>query len=213
MRTVDRFLNPWSSQRHASGEKIIDLSLALQRVETTVKALGDRIGHLDLRMDHVRDNMGFEYEDPNLTSGLKKNVTFLLDTEASMDTTFSDENYGENLQLIAAEIHQDPAEIVVQSPELPKRQTIQSGHLTPPPLPQKSPKKDKPVGISVPLTTRPRLLKTPKYARPRLLKTPKKENSPSGYIEMKTVLLPPKKPPRLAEAPLSSPSLEPLLSK
>ena len=146
--------------------------------------------------------MGFGYEDPSLTSGLKKNVTFLLGPEEeSMDTTFSDENYGENLQLIAAEIHQNPAEIVVQSPELPKRQTIQSGHLTPPPLPQKSPKKDKPIGISVPLTT-----------RPRLLRTPKKENSQSGYVEMKTVL-PPKKPPRVGEVPPSSPSLEPLLSK
>ena len=208
VRTVDRFLNPWSSQRHASGEKIIDLSLALQRVETAVKALADRIGHLDLRMDHVRNSMGFGYEDPSLTSGLKKNVTFLLGPEEeSMNTTFSDpqdENYGENLQLIAAEIHQDPAEIVVQSPELPKRQTIQSGHLTtdqPPPLPRKSSKNTKPIGISVPLTT-----------RPQLLKRPKKGNSKSGYIEMKTVL-PPKKPPRLGEAPPSSPSLEPLLSK
>jgi hypothetical protein len=124
-----------------------------------------------------------------------------------MDTTFSepqDETYGENLQLIAAEIHQEPAEIVVQSPELPKRQTIQSGHLLtdqPPPLPQKSSKNDKPTGISVPLTT-----------RPRLLKTPKKENSQSGYVEMKTDF-PPKKPPRVGEVPPSSPSLEPLLSK
>ena len=207
VRTVDRFLNPWSSQRHASGEKIIDLSLALQRVETAVKALADRIGHLDMRMDYVKSNMGFGYEDPSLTSGLKKNVTFLLGPEESMDTTFSepqDETYGENLQLIAAEIHQEPAEIVVQSPKLPKRQTIQSGHLVtdqPPPLPQKSSKNDKPTGISVPLTT-----------RPRLLKTPKKENSQSGYIEMKTVL-PPKKPPRVGEIPPSSPSLEPLLSK
>ena len=207
MRTVDRFLNPWSSQRHASGEKIIDLSLALQRVETAVKALADRIGHLDMRMDYVKSNMGFGYEDPSMTSGLKKNVTFLLEPDESMDTIFSepqDELYGETLQLITAEIHQEPTEIVVQSPKLPKRQNIQSGYLVtdkPPPLPKKSSKNDKPIGTSVPLTT-----------RPRLLRTPKKENSQSGYVEMKTVL-PPKKPPRLGEAPPSSPSLEPLLSK
>ena len=203
LRTVDRFLNPWSSQRHASGEKIIDLSLALQRVEATVKALGDRIIHLNLRMDHARENLGGEYEDPNMTNNLKKSVTFLLrPEEESTNTTFSDPqdgNYSESIKLIAAEVHQSPVETMVQSPELPKRQSMPSGPLItdkPPPIPKKTSKNTKPVGLSTPLTT-----------RPRLLKKTKKESPQPGYVEMKTIS-PPKKPPRLGEE-----SLEPLLGK
>ena len=153
-------------------------------MEITVKTLADRMGHLDTRMDYVRSSLGLGYEDPNLTSGLKKSVTFQL--EDSVDTTFNDQNedQNENLQLIAAEIHQDPVEME-----------------QPPPLPKKSPKKTKPVGISVPLTT-----------RPRLLKKSKKEDSKSGYMEMKAAL-PPKKPPRVEAISPASPVLEPLLSK
>ena len=189
--------------RHASGEKIIDLSLALQRVEATVKALGDRIIHLNLRMDHARENLGDEYEDPNMTNNLKKNVTFLLrPEEESTNTTFSDPqdgNYSESIKLIAAEVHQSPVETMVQSPELPKRQSMPSGPLItdkPPPIPKKTSKNTKPVGLSTPLTT-----------RPRLLKKTKKESPQPGYVEMKTIS-PPKKPPRLGEE-----SLEPLLGK
>ena len=113
-------------------KKIIDLSLALQRTEIAVKALTDRVVHLDLRMDHVNHNMGFGYENPSLANSLKTNVNLLL--EDTVDTTFSDpqvENYGEMLQLITAEVHQDPVEIIVQPPAEPPKGTNQ-----PPPLPK-----------------------------------------------------------------------------
>ena len=132
-------------------------------------------------MDHVRDTMGHNYEDPILTSNPKKSVTFLL--EESADTTFSDQGENQTEQLIAADVHQNPPE------------TDQ-----PPPLPQKSPKKNKPVGISVPLTTRPRLLKK------------SKKQDKSGYMEMKAIS-PPKKPPRVEPISTTSPVLEPLLAE
>ena len=69
----------------------------------------------------------------------------------------------------------------------------------PPPLPEKSKKKIKQTGLSIPLTIRPRLRK------------PRKQ-SMAGYMEMKAIPGP-KKPPRLQPIPETAQSLEPLLDE
>ena len=62
IRTLDRFLNPWSSQRHASGQRLIDLSLALQRTDLAVKTLDDRLDNLDMMIDSLKGNVANNYE-------------------------------------------------------------------------------------------------------------------------------------------------------
>ena len=152
-------------------------------MEMTVKALDDRLAHLDRMMDTVKDNMAHNYETLTPTSQHKKSVTFML--EDPENPTFSNQGENQSEELITAEIHQNPRGTEASQP--------------PPPLPEKSRKKNKSAGISIPLTLRPRLRKS------------KKQNM-TGYLEMKAISAP-KKPPRLESIPETSQVLKPLLAE
>ena len=134
VRTLDRFLNPWSSQRHASGQRLIDLSLALQRMELAVKTLDDRLDHLDRMIDSVKGNMANGYETLTPTTLQRKNVTFSLEND-EIPTLTNQAGY----QTVMT-IERDATE----------------ENVTPPPLPKKDKKKNK---FAIP-TTRPRLKKS-----------------------------------------------------
>ena len=142
VRTVDRFLNPWSAQRHASGQRLIDLSLALQRMEMTVKALDDRLTHLDKMMDSVKGTTAHNYETLSATSQPQKSVTFRL--EDPKHPTSTNQTGYESDEIATAEIHHNLPEMEEEHP---------------PPLPKR---KNKFAGISFPITTRPRLRKSRK---------------------------------------------------
>ena len=183
IRTIDRFLNPWSAQRHASGQRLIDLSLALQRMEMTVKALGDRLAHLDNMMDSFRETMPHNYETLTPTNQPEKRVTFRLEDTDLL--TFMDHDGHEMGEVTTVDIHPKPLEIEEDQ--------------NPPPLPEKSNRRNKFAGITFPITSRPRLRKSKKQAM-------------AGYTEMKRGPAPPK-PPRLEISQEVAQILKPLLDE
>ena len=121
IRTTDRYLNPWSSQRHNTGQDLIDLSLALQSTDVAAQVLNNKVNLLDTRIDEIFRtlNLPGKYEDPSMETFQRKTVTFQDD--ANRDN--SDENQ-ESFPLI--QIHEEP---IATSPRIP----------TPPPKPQRSP--------------------------------------------------------------------------
>jgi hypothetical protein len=143
IRTIDRFLNPWSAQRHASGQRLIDLSLALQRMEMTVKALDDRLAHLDMMMDSLKGTTADNYETLSTTSQPRKSVTFRLE-DPKQPISANEPGY-ESDEMTTAQIHHN----------LPGMEENQN----PPPLPKR---RHKFAGINIPITTRPRLRKSRK---------------------------------------------------
>ena len=78
IRTTDRYLNPWSSQRHATGQDLIDLSLALQSTDVAAQVMNTRVGLLDTRIDEIFRtlNLPGRYEDPSVETFQKKTVAF-----------------------------------------------------------------------------------------------------------------------------------------
>ena len=110
LRTTDRFMNPWSSQRHTSGQDLIDLSLELQSTNTSAKVLNNKVGFLDAKIDQIFRHLDLpgKYEDPSTSGTLRrKNVTFQdpKDEQTTEDIIeFADPH--ESLPLI--EVHQPP---------------------------------------------------------------------------------------------------------
>ena len=111
LRTTDRFMNPWSSQRHTSGQDLIDLSLALQSTNTSAKVLNNKVGFLDAKIDQIFRHLDLpgKYEDPSTSGTLRrKNVTFQdpKDEQTAADFIEFDDPRNESLPLI--EVHQPP---------------------------------------------------------------------------------------------------------
>ena len=122
IRTTDRYLNPWSSQRHATGQDLIDLSLALQSTDVAAQVLNNRVGLLDTRIDEIFRtlNLPGKYEDPSIETFQKKTVTF-----QDQDTMENNDENQESYPLI--QIHEEP--IATSALRIP----------TPPPKPPRSP--------------------------------------------------------------------------
>ena len=134
-------------------------------------------------IDSVKETMAHNYETLTPASQHKKSVTFRL--EDPEHPTLTNQAGYQTEEMTTAEIH----------PNLPGTEENQ----LPPPLPEKSKKKDKFAGISLPITTRPRLKKS------------KKQNT-EGYLEMMGISGP-KKPPRLVPTPENTQISEPLLAE
>ena len=119
IRTLDRFLNPWSSQRHASGERLLNLSLAVEGTKTQNKVLANKMSFLDMRVQQIGRHLDLpgSYETPDDESsprlvGKVKGVTFKTEVEESADTEFTiphdDSNSSEYLPLInQVTVHQE----------------------------------------------------------------------------------------------------------
>ena len=119
VRTLDRFLNPWSSQRHASGERLLNLSLAVEGTKTAHKVLANKMSFLDVRVQQIGRHLDLpgSYETPDDNSspklgGKTRVVTFNTEVEESTDTEFTiphdDTSSSEYLPLISqAMVHQE----------------------------------------------------------------------------------------------------------
>jgi hypothetical protein len=139
---------------------------------------------LDRMMDSVKETMAHNYKTLTPTNQPGKSVTFRL--EDPEHPTFANQDGYETEEITTAEIH-------LNLPEIEENQH-------PPPLPEKSKKKNKFAGIPLPIiTTRPKLRKS-------------KKQTMAGYLEMKRSSAP-AKPPRLEPRPDTTQVLQPLLDE
>ena len=169
IRTIDRYLNPWSSQRHATGQDLIDLSLALQSTDVAAQVLNTKVGFMDARIDEIFRtlNLPGRYEDPSVSGTFqRKTVTFQdQDTEENTDHVVEIHDNQESYPLI--QIHEEPVATSAPKPT------------TPPPKPTTSP----PTRSATKPTDQPYLQMRPKLPPKKKSAAPK---SPSILNKIKT---------------------------